>query len=220
MVELKPSKTNYVIRNLTVRRDGDEYELRWTYQKGDGFLIVLSPASEEQNSLRDILSGIKDCWQELTENREYHFRDIIVFYIPESIFASQEKTFTLRRSDVQNLLPAKVSIFSCEQKNEDVYIYKEKDDDNLCYLPAPIVVSSTYKKIWFSRMKRCVFIVRPVKNYHDGLLLYQVSPQSTEFPLTGQCLGREMNVILQRDVFLRWKIAEKYRRLYEVEERK
>lgn len=218
MVEMKQAKANYEIRGVTVRKDSNGYLLRWSYQKGNGFLIIVSSGREDRELGKDMISDIRDRWPEFMETLEYRFRGFKAFYVRESIFASQEKQFVLKKSDVEAFLPAKIQVFSCEQEGETVCVYKGREQENVLYIPLSIIVRTAYQKIWFSSKKRCIFQISPVKDYQDGMLLYHVGSPSPEFPLTGQCMGKAMMVILQRNTFLGWTIAEKYKRLYEVEE--
>jgi len=217
MAELKNSKANYEVQDLSFQKISDSYILKWNYQKGNGFLIFISSGNKELELGKDVVSELNGCWKELLENQEFHSRNFHVFWIKESIFASQEKRFIIKKSQIEPFLPAKVQVFACEIDEKEEIIYKGKDKENTLYIPLPVRVSIGYKRIWFTRNKRCVFYVRSIKNYKNGMIQYYISGQNQGFPLTSQCLGREMTVILRRNLSLEIAVSEAYEHLYEVE---
>lgn len=216
MIELKNPKINYEIKELLLQEEMDRYVLSWSYQKGNCFLIILSSGKENRNSVKDMISEMDAHCQELLEGQECSFGSFKAYFIREPIFASQDKRFWLKKSELEPYFPAKLQVFSCEQEKKTIFVYKSKEEDNISYIPLTVKASLRYKKIWFSRKKRCLLRVNAMKDYQDGMLLYRVGDQSPSFPLTIQCLGREMEVTMLRNDFLELEVMEKYNKLYEV----
>lgn len=219
MVEVKNPKSNYDITALSFSCEQDNYAIKWSYQKGNSFLVVISSGLENWELNKENIAEITDHWQEIVDETEYVFRNFKVFFIKEPIFASQDKRFLLRKKDIDSYVPARISIFTCNEEAENSLIYKNKGNDGVLYIPAYVWVSLKYKNIWFTRKKRCFMKVNSLTGYQDGMVFYQIDNQAPDIPLTSKCLGREMIVTLPRQSFLKVEITEKYKLLYEVKQK-
>lgn len=215
MIELKNAKASYNIEELIYRKKSGNYVLNWNYQKGNCFLLILSSGKMDRGFGKDVAAEINGHGEELLEQQEYQFHGFKAFLVKESVFASQDRSFLIKKSEMEEYLPAKIQVFSCEQSGKNLDIYKNRKEEAL-YIPLAINVELKYKKIWFSRKKRCLIKIQRLPDYQDGLLVYRLGGQLTDFPLTNGCLGKEMTVTMFRNMSLELRVSEKYSNLYEV----
>lgn len=216
MVELKNARAGYEIRDLNLREEHDSYVLSWNYQKGNCFLVIVSSGKESLELGKETANELDACWQELLQEESCSLNGFMVFLVYEQFFAVQDKRFLLKKRDVGTYMPARVQVLSCELSDKISYVYKGRESGAILYIPVSVWVSYKYKKIWFTKNKRCIFSVDPIKDYQDGMLQYCIVDQNVFIPLTKNCIGRDMVVTMSRASSMRVEITKEYEWLYEV----
>lgn len=218
MVKLAGSKAQYEMKDLQCQRETAHVSLMWRYQKGSHFLIFLSNGREGFVPDNDVMKRIEEGWEELLEAGERNFGVFHVFLVKEQAFSLEGKKFEIENRIINRFLPAKIQVLPCEESGGDMNVYEVSEENSCVYVPVHIGIHLRYKKIWFSRKKRCIFRVETMEGYEEGMLGYHVTENSPRFPLTMQCMGKKLEVVMPREALLEVAITPEYAALYEIEE--
>lgn len=217
MIKLQ-NRQGFEIKEVKCQEQEDRYVLTWKYQKGSHFLIVLSDARRNLNPESEWKGISEQNFQALVENGEYRTDNFLMLLIEEVGLSSAGKKYELMKSDAVKYLPGKVQVFACTLDVDKLNVYRSAEKESIIYLKIAVNAVVSYKKIWFTRKKRCTFHVDYIEDYEEGMVCYRIMEDAGIFPLTELALGRTLLVVMLRPYSLNLFISEKYKNWYELNE--
>ena len=212
------SKQGYEIRGVECQEQDDRYILTWKYQKGTHFLIFLSAAEKKLNPEDEWKEMSEQNFQAFMESGEYRTDRFLMLLVEEPGISSAGKKYDLLKSDADSYLPGKIRIFSCTEDVDRLSVYRSLEELSSLYLPVWVKIHTSYRKICFTRRKKCYFQVDPFREYKEGMVCYRVREDGGIFPLTQQCLGKKLLVVMPRNLMLKVFISEEYAKCYRIHE--
>lgn len=217
MIKVSYSKKINNVIGIQSQENSDDFLLSWRYHKTMDFLLIISSIQNAQNAVQEILEKINDNQQVLLEDGSLDFGGYQVYFLRETEFSMQDRKWRISKNTVRNLLPAVVQVFACELDGEDIIVYKASGKEK-AYFPFDISVNARYKRKWFSRNKVCFFYISDIKNFENSSIYYTISDLPIQYPLTEQCLRKELSVLLPKNERLDFKVAEDYKNIYRIKE--
>lgn len=218
--------SDYQVKEYTMKRTGGEIVLRWKYSKGSHFFVLLYDARREAR-LSDIVREMED--KGLDDRTVLQKSGHLVyaagdgkarlFLYREREFRQNRESCTIPGGEIRRAVPYGISVFIGEYDREEgvLHVYQVKDSEvNTQFLPVKLEPKITYKSRLFSKDKLCVLRVPYVQDYTDGALQYHVDGVRMTYPLSADCLERDLFIEIPKDSSVAIRVADKFKKYYRV----
>lgn len=214
---------NYQIRELEYKKKMGMVTFSWRFKEATDFLVFIYDSRQDFN-----LTTVK----EIIENAGFKDQDIInstkkiiplkkdgtlkMLHIGRREFLDNNRRLQFPVNEFKKNIPYGISVYACKyvEEGKKLYIYQTVLEDNTCFIPVLINADIQYKKMPFSKDKLCILQVPVIDGYKDGAIMYHVSGIVPDFPLSQQCLGRELIITIPRQSEVSIHIKEKYKKYY------
>lgn len=214
---------NYQIRELEQRKRQGIVTFSWKFREATDFLVFIYDSSLEF----DLATAI-----EIIEEAGIEDQDIIsstkkviplkndgtlkMLHIGRREFLKNNRCLQLPMNEFKKDIPYGTSVYACRyaENLKGFYVYKANLENNTCFLPILIDANIQYKERPLSKDKLCILKLPVIDKYRDGAIMYHVDGVELDFPLSQQCLGKELTIIIPKHSKVSIRIQEKYKKYY------
>ncbi|MBO5281745.1 MAG: hypothetical protein J6B43_01250 [Lachnospiraceae bacterium] len=225
-MRIETYRDDFQLCEYSLKRNGGEIALSWKYKGGSHFLIFLYDA-RRSFKLQQIIEEI--------EKQGHSDRDIVrlpggslhisgdgsmkVYVCREPEFAMKGQCYTLQGHEIKRGIPYGIRIFAAQydREREMLHIYCPKEEeDNVQYIPVRIEPEIRYRPVLLSRDRICLLQIPYMQDYIEGALEYYVSGVRCGYPLSRECLGREIQIVIPRDAAVTVRVADSCKKYYRI----
>lgn len=224
-MRIEEYKEEYQIREFKVRSQNAQTVLSWKFKKASHFLIFMYDCRYEFNlevaikllekedisDYKIVNSRSKD---QIYDKGNGKFK---LFCLREKEFLQGNKSFVIPSQELKKGIPYEICIYPCcySSAMEELTVFSPKEKrENVQYIPVVIQPEIRYEKKLFTKQVTCILVLPRLEDYKDGAIMYHIEGVRTDFPLSAECLGKELFISVPNKDALTVRIREEYKNYY------
>ncbi len=214
IIEIKKDFEGHTIQNLARTAAPMEHVFSWKFVNAGFFLVAVMAGIEEMDLETDIIPVLKDRGQELMTTKWVEERNLQLFLVKEQEFMANRGRYSISRQKVKNQTPYQVAVYCCEMEGNAFAVYQAREKENRTAVPVAVMGAIRYKTPLFSNRTTGCLRIDKIPGYVDGMIACKPSFSRHAFPIAGNCLGKELAVLMPKGESLSLLVTEKYRQFY------